>query len=478
MKKRWIALILAAALVSLPACSATLEARTASPTPNESPSEDTATSEPPSADPSDPVEIVFSTWGDPSEQDSMQAAIDVFNNRQDKIHVTVTQMPHETYAVDIQTMFEAGSLPDCGMVEEGTAIGWARQGLLKEYDIYEGQEEKPFDYLAFKNGGQTVAYSTANEILCLWYNKKMFDDASVPYPPSSLDMAWTWDEFVATAKLLTLDANGRNATEAGFDASNIVQYGAYVNQWAWQLEVWALSNGGRFFSEDGNTVVFDDAAIEGLQKVVDLHLKDGVAPFIDGTMDGGFYRSLGAGNVAMCTDGQWTVGNRQSSYNPEGTEIDYGVAVLPYMKTKANICVGSPVGLFATTEHPEEAAEFLRWYGNPENNMNTIEAGWWMPNLTSWYTDADLLAQWIAAEPRVPLGDAYQTAVVDVALDTSVMQSTCWFYTPNTSEILKTLLPGKMVEAIYGDKTVKQVIDENRAAMQEILDRQDDPFRW
>ncbi len=463
--KRIVAILLLLALmVPFAACGPDTPAETSTP-----PTDEVST--PPSEEPAETVEIVFSVWGDPAEAESTQTALDVFNNMQDKIHVTVMQIPIESYAADIQTMATSGSMPDCGMVDEGTAIGWARQGLLKAYDIYEGQTEKPMDYLAFKDNGQTVAYSTANEVLAIWYNKKMFDDAGVPYPPSTLEGAWTWDQFIETAKKLTKDSNGKYMSESGFDANSITQYGAYVNQWTWQLEVWALSNGGRFFSEDGKTVVFDDAAIEGIQKVFDLHLKDKVAPFIDGTEDNGFGLSLGAGNVAMCTEGQWAVGFRKSSFNAEGTDIDYGVAVLPVMKTPANICTGGPVGVFGTTEHPEEAAEFLRWYASPDNNMGPIEAGWWMPNLDSWYTDADLMAKWTGVEPRVPLGDAYKTAVIDVALDTAVTQPTCWYYTPNTTEILKVFLPGKLVEAINGTKTVKEVIDENRAAMQEILDK-------
>ena len=412
------------------------------------------------------ITITFSLWGDPAEQETTQKALDVYNNSQDKVYVKALQIGRDEYNEKLQTMATAGEMPDCGMVAEDTVIAWARDGLLSDVDVYAGQENLPLDYLAFKYNGKTVAYSSANEVLALWYNKAMFDAAGLPYPPATLDKAWTWDEFVAVAKQLTIDNNGKHPGDAGFNKDNIVQYGAYVNQYTWQLEVWALSNGGSFFSPDGKSVVFDDAAVEAIQKVVDLHLKDYVAPLNDGTQDNGFASSLGAGNVAMCTEGQWATGFRTGL---EG--IDYGVAVLPYMKDKVTIATGGPTGVFATTKYPTEAADFLRWYNSEENNIGTIMAGWWMPTKMNWYTDETLLKSWVDdCELRAALpADAYKTAIVDVALDTNVTHQTAWYFTPNTFEVLTKTLQPALVEAINGTKTVKEVIDSVRDAMQSAL---------
>ena len=410
------------------------------------------------------ITITFSLWGDPAEQETTQEALDVYNEQQDKVYVKALQIGRDEYNEKLQTMATAGDMPDCGMVAEDTVIGWARDGLLSDVDIYAGQDNLPLDYLAFKNEGKTVAYSSANEVLALWYNKQMFDDAGLPYPPATLDEAWSWDEFIEVAKKLTIDGNGKHPGDVGFDKNNIVQYGAYVNQYTWQLEVWALSNGGSFFSPDGKSIVFDDAAIEGMQKVFDLHLVENVAPLNDGTQDNGFTSSLGAGNVAMCTEGQWATGFRGAGFD----DIDYGVGVLPYMKVKADIATGGPTGVFATTQYPEEAADFLRWYNSEENNLGTIMAGWWMPTKLNWYTDEALLKSWVDdCEYRQPLtADAYKTAVVDVALDTDVTKSTGWYYTPNTYEVLVKTLQPALVEAINGSKTAKDVIEGVRDAME------------
>jgi len=417
---------------------------------------------------SERIELVFSLWGDPAEQEVTQEALDVYNNLQDKVYVKALQIGRDEYNEKLQTMAMSGNMPDCGMVAEDTVIGWARDGLLMPIDIFEGQANKPLDYITFKDGGKTIAYSGANEVLALWYNRAMFDAAGLPYPPATLDKAWSWDKFIEVAKKLTFDSNGNHPGDDGFDKNSIVQYGCYVNQYTWQLEVWALSNGGRFFSPDGKSIAMDDAAVEALQKVFDLHLVENVAPFIDGTVDAGFGLSLGAGNVAMCTEGQWATGFAGLE---DFADLDFGVAVLPYMKQKANICTGGPVGMFATTQYPDEVAKFIRWYTDEDENFAVIEAGWWMPTKMNWYTDEALLKRWIDdVAVRQPLTHVeYRTAIVDVALDFNVTKSTGWYYTPNTFEILVGVLQPALVEAINGSKTAKDVIEANRAAMQAAL---------
>ena len=415
----------------------------------------------------DRVELTFSFWGDITELDTTQEALNEFNNMQDRIWVTAVHLgSQEMYAERLVTMATGNNMPDTGMIDERTAIGWAREGLILPYDIYEGQPNRPKDGITFRDGGQAIAYSVASEVLALWFNRTMFDEAGIDHPPTTIEDAWSWDEFIEVARQLTFDANGNNPGDPGFDAENIVQYGAYVNQWAWQLEVWALSNGGRWYSQDGTSIVFDDAAIQGMQNVYDLHLVHQVAPFNPAQTDSGWWDSLGAGNVAMATEGQWAVGFTGD------TDIDYGVGVLPYMVRPANITAGGPVGIFAQTNHPEEAAEFLRWYADPENNWWPIEYGWWMPNMMNWFTEEDLLRRWIDDAPhraRLP-ASAFRTAVADVAINTAVTHPTGWYYTPNTDEVDRILIPA-LVEAANGTKTVAQIIDEVRPALNAAIAR-------
>ena len=374
----------------------------------------------------DPVTITYSYWGTPDEAASVQAVADKFNAEHPDIKVEVMAIPNEEYVTKLNTMAAAGELPDCGIMSESGVLDFADKGLLADISgMYEGKESMPLDSITFKKDGAPVAYSGANEILLLYYNKDMFDAAGLEYPSASEPMAW--DEFVALAKKLTIDANGKTAEEEGFDANNIVQYGCVVDNWTWQLEVWALSNGGRWISEDGKEVVINSPeAIESIQKVADLTLVEHVMPYNAGLEDNGIQRSIVAGNVAMATGGAWNVGT-----SLPGVPFKYGVARLPYMKESVTICTGGPQVVFSQSKHLAEAMEFISWYMQEENSWNLIETGIWMPILEEWYTNPEKTAQWIE-NPNFPPAEEYKPAVVDFAMEKAI--SANWYYAPHMTE--------------------------------------------
>jgi multiple sugar transport system substrate-binding protein len=69
----------------------------------------------------------------------------------------------------------------------------------------------------------------------VYYVPAFFDEAGLNYPPSTYgekyvmpdgtEVDWSWDTLRDIARLLTVDENGLNATEEGFDREHIVQLG-------------------------------------------------------------------------------------------------------------------------------------------------------------------------------------------------------------------------------------------------------------
>lgn len=411
------------------------------------------------------VKIVYSMWGSAAEGNTTQKVADRFNASQDKIEVEVQAIPWENYMTKLNTLATAGQLPDTGMLKEDGVIQWSSEGMLNDVSaMYEGSDSKPLDSLAYKHKGNTVAYAAANEILLLYYNKDMFDKAGVAYPPAVLDQAWTWDEFVETAKKLTIDKNGKHPGEDGFDEQGIVQFGASVENLPWQLEAWALSNGGGFYSEDGSEVrIGEDASMEAIQRVADLYLKDHVAPLSVGQTDDGIQRTVIAGTVAMATNGQWNVGTSLNSAKEEG--LNYGVAVLPYMKDKVTISTGGANVVFSQTKHPKEAMEWLKWYNSEENNWELISSGIWMPTLDKWYKDETLTRKWVE-NPNFPPYDEYKSAVVDYA-QSPAARPAAWFYTNYTTDF-NTLLGSVLGDVWTGKTTAKEAITKNLEALKAV----------
>lgn len=416
------------------------------------------------------VKITYAQWGNETETAATQKVADKFNSEQDKIEVEVVKIDHDTYVTKLNAMATAGELPDTGIMSEAGVLKFAENGLLADISQMYGEgDAKPLDSLVFKYDSNPVAYSAANEILNLWYNKDLLKevcekqgiDPSQVTPPASADGAWNWDTFVKTAQTLTLDINGKNALDPAFDPNNIDVYGCTVNTLPWQLEVWALSNGGGYYSADGKKCTIDDAAtVDALQKIADLSSKYHCAPPVTSAANA-LESSLGSKKVVMATDGQWNVG----TFLGPNADFEYGVGVLPYMQKPVTICTGGPNVVFATTKHPKEAMEWLKWYSKEENSWSLIEAGTWMPILDSWYTEDAKIDKWIN-NPNFPDKDMYKSAVVDYAKNNAV--STAWYYVNGTEEFNSTL--DSAFSGVWsGDQTMQQAIDENKEELLSIF---------
>ena len=195
-------------------------------------------------------EITYMAWYNTTESEAadIQKTLDKFNASQDKIHVTMIAVSRADYETKLNTMAAAKQLPDTCIMAEPMTIRYAAAGLLADMGNVYKPDEAPLKSLAFTYKGKTVGYSCADEVLLVYYNKKMFDDAKVAYPPASADKAWTWKQFVEAAKKLTKDQNGKTPNDADFDANNIVTYGADFNRLSWMWPVLAVSNGGGVMS--------------------------------------------------------------------------------------------------------------------------------------------------------------------------------------------------------------------------------------
>ena len=285
------------------------------------------------------VHITYAQWGNETETAATQKVADKFNSEQDRIEVEVVKIDHDTYVTKLNAMATAGELPDTGIMSEAGVLKFAENGLLADISSMYGEgDAKPLDALTFKYQGMPVAYSAANEVLNLWYNIDLLNevcekqnlDVKEMTPPASAADAWDWNTFVETAQKLTIDINGKNALDPDFDPNNIDIYGCTINTLPWQLEVWALSNGGGYYSKDGSECTINDpATVDALQKIADLSEVYHCAPPVTSAANA-LESSLGSKKVVMATDGAWNVG----TFLGPSADFEYGVGVLPYMKEK------------------------------------------------------------------------------------------------------------------------------------------------
>ena len=167
--------------------------------------------------PAGKTEITYMAWYNTTESEAadIQKTLDKFNASQEKIHVTMIAVSRADYETKLNTMAAAKQLPDTCIMAEPMTIRYAAAGLLADMGSVYKPDEAPLKSLAFTYKGKIVGYSCADEVLLLYYNKKMFDEAKVAYPPASADKAWTWQEYVDAAKKLTKDKRGKTPNDKG-----------------------------------------------------------------------------------------------------------------------------------------------------------------------------------------------------------------------------------------------------------------------
>ncbi len=421
---------------------------------------------------SGPSEISYMAWYNTTESEAAdtQKILDKFNEAQSGVHVKLISVSRADYEAKLTTMAAGNQLPDVALMPEPEVLGWAIAGKLADVgDVFKG-EDVPLKSLAFTYHGKVVAYSVADEVLVLYYNKKLFDAAGLPYPPATADTAWTWKQFVDVATKLTKDKNGNTPNDPGFDPDNIVTYGADFNRLGWMWPILAVSNGGGVMTPDGQKLLLGTPeTIEAAQAIADLYLKDHVAPSPSAraampALD----VTLLTDKVAMATSGQWEIG--VSLKNSLAAGLEYGVGVLPKMKTAVTYNTGGPNVIFSTTKNLAAAKTFLHWYSQESNNWGLITGGIWMPVSKKWYASDAAIRKW-ADNPIHPPFDEYKTAVVDYAMNNAVQVP--WYYFPNYN-LLDDLLNSGMDAVWNGEKSAhdallydilpkaQQIFDQNK----------------
>jgi multiple sugar transport system substrate-binding protein len=397
-----------------------------------------------------PVEVSYMCWYNTTQSEAQgnQAIIDKYNALQDKVHVTMIAIPRDGYETKVNTMAASGQLPDSTQLSEAMAIEFAAAGLLADVSTMYPPDAAPLKSLTFTYKGKAIGYSSGNEVLLLYYNKKLFDAAKLPYPPASADKAWTWKQFVDVARKLTKDKNGRTPNDKGFDAKNIITFGADFNRLWWMWPIVCYSNGGGLMSPDGKELwIGKPASIEAMQTLADLYIKEKVAPSVaDKSAMPSLDLTLLTNKVAMATSGQWEMGVSLNNSLKDG--LEYGVGVLPKMKTAVTYNTGAPFGIFATTKHLDAAMAWIKWWSAEENQWSLITGGILMPVLAKWYSSEAAMREWADHPPR-PAFAQYKTAVIDYAMNNAIQVP--WYYFNGYQGLDDILSSG--IESVWNGKT-------------------------
>jgi multiple sugar transport system substrate-binding protein len=299
--------------------------------------------------------ISFIHWGDLQEIKLMR---EVIKSMKQEKGIFVEQMRTSSgnaYMEKVLTQFAAGTAPDVIFVEVNNFKEFVDKGVLVDLMPYI-EQEKDIDLKVYYkqiverftvDGKLYVLPRDIAPICLIYYNKKMFREAGLPYPSSD----WSWDEFLEISKkLVKKDAQGR-----------VIQF-AFIDQWPiW--ETWAVSNGGRLVDDvknPGKCLMDSTEVTDGIQFRADLINIYNVMPSgAQMTSMGGADASdfFASGRAAMFYSGLW-----KAPFFRQIRDLEWDVVLFPRgpKGIRAFTTGGSGYSICISSKSKQEAWELVK----------------------------------------------------------------------------------------------------------------------
>jgi multiple sugar transport system substrate-binding protein len=352
--------------------------------------------------------------GQPAQIEAQQAAVDQFNQSQQEIYLALEIVQNETAYDALATQIAAGNAPDIigpvGVKGLGSFDGqWldlseqiAKNNLdLSEYD------PALIDFYNFEGQGQ-IGLPFGVFPSFVYYNKDLFDEAGLAYPPQSFGeqyegQEWTMDALRELGLKLTVDENGNDASMAEFDPEAIVQFG-FVPQWGDDPRAVGTMFGAASMNQEGSAVVPENW-VAGWQWWYDGMFKDHFIPnqaYLDSELLGG--NAFSSGNVAMGYSHLWYT----CCIDTENVQ-NWDIAVMPsYNGAVTAKLHGDTFSILNTTKSPDAAFTVLQYLLNNTELLNvygafpakqSLQGGFFSsldekfaPNKVNWQVAVDSLA--------------------------------------------------------------------------------------
>ncbi|PYZ93461.1 ABC transporter substrate-binding protein [Salipaludibacillus keqinensis] len=360
------------------------------------------------------------------ETDFYIKRIDEFNEAHEDIFVNVEIIIDDggsSYSDSINAALVAGNLPDILALDGPYVASFAESDIIRSIDEYISVEDlEDFVDSIIQQGsydGELYSLGAMEASIPLYYNKDIFEEEGIE-APTTIEDAWTWDEFLTVAQDLT--------TEDRYGLNLFMNYG--VGEWLTFMGgpfVW--SNNGELISEDGSTsdgYLNSPETVESLEFIKTL-FEEGVVSLTPGEMQ------FEEGNAAMALGGPWI------AVSAENADMNWGMMPYPYKEVPKSPSGSMAYGITTLSEHPEEAFQMMHWMTNEESTIGLSEVTGMPPVRESafnamdkydelpWSVMRDQVLETAHARPQTPaypvLTDAFAQAFHAAALGEDVEET-------------------------------------------------------
>ena len=207
----------------------------------------------------------------PAQIGPEQAFATAYNASQKDVYLSLEIVDNTQAANILKTEVVAGTTPDIIGPVGVEGLNLFRDQLLDLTPIiastgytFSGVDPKLVDFFKLGDNNAMVGVPFAVYPSFIYYNKKLFDEAKLPYPPSKVGdqyngKPWDLDALRTLAMKLTVDKSGNDATSASFDPANVVQWGfdSALQDNSARAED-AFFGAGSFLAADGKTAQIPD----------------------------------------------------------------------------------------------------------------------------------------------------------------------------------------------------------------------------
>jgi multiple sugar transport system substrate-binding protein len=354
------------------------------------------------------AELVFAQWGEEFTKKVADKAMADFAEATGNKTELLFLPGGQEYRDKMQAMAAANTLPDVFYWPYVMLANWAQDGIVADLtENYAGDPEADIEQLVevtrFKIGDRIFGTGACTEPFMMFYNTEIFDNAGEPYPPATVEDAWTWDEFIEVAQRLTVDENGNHPTDAGFDPDNVQTFGADFPKWGghpWSYMYGIWSHGGSMYSADLNSIFPDfEIAVEVIQNIADTYGKHRVTPSPEWFGESGMnqIQMLQTGRLAMFHTGNWSLEAISQS------DIPYGEAVVPRMGDEYKVWARSDaIGMSAKSQYPNAAWALHKYVVFGEYSMAFSRTGVWQPHRVDLLTTEEGRRVWMTVGVHTP----------------------------------------------------------------------------
>jgi multiple sugar transport system substrate-binding protein len=291
-----------------------------------------------------------------TEGKAIKEMVAQFNASHPKIHVTAQFYGNSDYALQkVTTAIAGGKPPDIAYLYGSWAANIAQSPKTLALNDYI-KADKSFNWNDFwpserqvaTVNGKIVGIPALVDNLALVYNKKLFQQAGIPFPTAS----WTWQDLRSAAQKLT-DAGTK-------------QFGwAYVNDASedtvWRFEALLWQAGGAILSSDGKHAAFDSpAGVQALTLLQQMAVQDH-SVYLDSGND--LYAPLfNSGHIGMLYTGPWDLS--------QFPKVNYGVQILPGNVNHQTISGPDNWVLFNNgSDRAKAAFTFMSWFTSPQQDL-------------------------------------------------------------------------------------------------------------